>query len=168
MSEIDSAVRHQRLLLPEHGMPAGQLQQMIGNMDPDIVLSFSFEASDIMVFSTIGVIINRQERTVTGPLNRTVEPSFTEFELIDYLASRPDKLVTREELYSHVWGNDTDPNTNLVRVHFWNVKDKLFKKADVPKSVFRTIHSAGYLLRTNLAEESQSRFRSGRVPQMIG
>ncbi len=64
----------------------------------------------------------------------------TEFDLVYYLASRPGRVVTREELLEQVWGYDIPSGGRTVDSHIRSVRRKL--GADL----VRTVHGVGYAI----------------------
>ena len=62
----------------------------------------------------------------------------TEFDLVHYLASRPGRVATREELLVQVWGYDVPSGARTVDSHIRSIRRKL--GADV----VRTVHGVGY------------------------
>jgi DNA-binding response OmpR family regulator len=62
----------------------------------------------------------------------------TEFDLVYYLASRPGRVATREELLAQVWGYDIASGARTVDSHIRSIRRKL--GADL----VRTVHGVGY------------------------
>ncbi|HEY6167199.1 MAG TPA: response regulator transcription factor [Verrucomicrobiae bacterium] len=56
-----------------------------------------------------------------------VEITAREYALIEYLAFRRGKVVSRTELYEHLFAEDDDTLSNLLDVHVCNVRKKLGK-----------------------------------------
>jgi two-component system, OmpR family, alkaline phosphatase synthesis response regulator PhoP len=61
-----------------------------------------------------------------------------EFELLQFLVSRPDKVVTREEIFANVWGEDVVVGDRTIDVHIRRIREKL----DIDS--IRTIKGVGY------------------------
>ena len=62
----------------------------------------------------------------------------TEFDLVMYLAARPGRVSTREELLEQVWGYEVPSGARTVDSHVRSVRRKL--GADL----IRTVHGVGY------------------------
>ena len=62
----------------------------------------------------------------------------TEFDLLVYLASRPSRVATREELLEQVWGYDIPSGARTVDSHVRSLRRKL------GSDVVRTVHGVGY------------------------
>ena len=62
----------------------------------------------------------------------------TEFDLLMYLASRPGRVSTREELLEQVWGYEVPSGARTVDSHVRSLRRKL--GADL----IRTVHGVGY------------------------
>jgi len=48
-----------------------------------------------------------------------------EFELLQFLVSRPDKVVTREDIFTNVWGEDVVVGDRTIDVHIRRIREKL-------------------------------------------
>ena len=48
-----------------------------------------------------------------------------EFELLQFLVSRSDKVVSREEIFSNVWGEDVVVGDRTIDVHIRRIREKL-------------------------------------------
>jgi len=88
----------------------------------------------------------RHRRVLLGstPLDLTSR----EYALLLYLVRRADQIVTRPELWAHVWSTRFDPGSNLVEVHVSRLRDKLGRWA----WMIETIRGSGYRLRTTRTE----------------
>lgn len=88
------------------------------------------------------VEINLQTRMVSingQPVNLTVK----EFDLLIFLARRPGRVFTREELLGGVWGYDYSEDTRTVDTHVNRLRDKLNGVPGCPE-VIRTVWGVGY------------------------
>lgn len=87
------------------------------------------------------VALDPESRTVTRkgePVNLTRR----EFDLLQYLLENPNRVLTREQLLSQVWGFDYAGETNAVDVYISFLRNKL------GASVVETVRGVGYILRT--------------------
>jgi two-component system alkaline phosphatase synthesis response regulator PhoP len=48
-----------------------------------------------------------------------------EFELLVLLSSKPDKVFTREDIFSNVWGNDVIVGDRTIDVHIRKIREKI-------------------------------------------
>ena len=61
-----------------------------------------------------------------------------EFELLSFLASKPNKVFTREEIFENVWGNDVVVGERTIDVHIRRLREKL------DLDCIKTIKGVGY------------------------
>jgi two-component system, OmpR family, alkaline phosphatase synthesis response regulator PhoP len=61
-----------------------------------------------------------------------------EFELLLLLSSKPDKVFTREEIFTNVWGNDVIVGDRTIDVHIRKIREKLGLE------VITTVKGVGY------------------------
>jgi DNA-binding response OmpR family regulator len=71
--------------------------------------------------------------------------SYREFEVLQYLADRPGRLVTRDELLEEVWGYGSLPLTRSVDISIARLRRKIEPDARKPRYI-RTLHGEGYSL----------------------
>jgi DNA-binding response OmpR family regulator len=62
----------------------------------------------------------------------------TEFDLVYYLACRPGRVATRDELLANVWGYDVPSGARTVDSHVRSIRKKLGAE------LVRTVHGVGY------------------------
>ena len=74
-----------------------------------------------------------------------VEFSHREFELLRYLAERPDKVVSRNELLREIWGYLETPHTRSVDHAIARLRRKLEADPHHPQFI-HTVHGDGYCL----------------------
>ncbi len=65
-----------------------------------------------------------------------------EFELLLLLASKPDKVFTRDEIYHQIWGDNIVVGDRTIDVHIRKLREKIGKKH------FKTIKGVGYKFST--------------------
>ena len=74
---------------------------------------------------------------------KSIEMTRKEFDLLRFLASREDAVVTRDELLNKVWGFDSYPVTRTVDNHVASLRAKL--ELDPARPAYtQTVHGVGY------------------------
>jgi DNA-binding response OmpR family regulator len=73
-----------------------------------------------------------------------VELTKKEFDLLQYLLLNYNKVLTRHQLYEHIWGNilDDQYDSNFIDVHIKNLRKKLNSHALTPW--LETVRGVGY------------------------
>jgi DNA-binding response OmpR family regulator len=76
---------------------------------------------------------------------REVELTCREYELLEFMARHPRRVLSRDLLLSSVWEQDFSLTTNLVDVYVGYLR----KKVDAPgeEKLIRTVRGAGYALK---------------------
>jgi DNA-binding response OmpR family regulator len=80
----------------------------------------------------------RTRRASVG--ERTVELTAREFALAETFLRHTDQVLSREQLLSHVWGYDFDPESNIVDVYVRYLRKKL------GEDTIETVRGMGYRL----------------------
>ena len=66
-----------------------------------------------------------------------------EFEVLYILASHPNTIYSKAELFESVWGYDSLGDTSTLTVHINRLRDKI-KEADENTDCIKTIWGRGY------------------------
>ncbi|MCK9269750.1 MAG: response regulator transcription factor [Bacteroidales bacterium] len=83
------------------------------------------------------ITINRQRYLIIKDDQEISLPK-KEFELLLLLASTPNKVFSREEIFSNVWGNDVIVGDRTIDVHVRKIREKLGAE------IITTIKGVGY------------------------
>ncbi len=87
--------------------------------------------------------------------------STLEFRLLYYLASRANKVFTRDQLLDAVWGTERFVTPRSVDVYIRRLREKIEADPENPVCL-KTVRGAGYLF--ELGSESAKIDRGGRAP----
>ena len=90
-----------------------------------------------MALSLGSVVIDRERYTVSIEGEEMTLPK-KEFELLTLLYSKPQKVFSREEIFSTVWGSDIVVGERTIDVHIRKLREKIGDK------YIRTIKGVGY------------------------
>jgi two-component system alkaline phosphatase synthesis response regulator PhoP len=94
-------------------------------------------AAGDVALSQGSVVINRERYTVSIEGEELTLPK-KEFELLTLLYSKPQKVFSREEIFSTVWGSDIVVGERTIDVHIRKLREKIGEK------YIRTIKGVGY------------------------
>jgi two-component system alkaline phosphatase synthesis response regulator PhoP len=81
---------------------------------------------------------------------KAVPLSTLEFRLLYYLASRPNRVFTRDQLLDAVWGTDRFVTPRSVDVYVRRLREKIEPDPENPMHL-KTVRGAGYLFETRAA-----------------
>jgi two-component system, OmpR family, alkaline phosphatase synthesis response regulator PhoP len=91
--------------------------------------------SDIIKIGDL--VIDREKYIIVNKGAELILPK-KEFELLMLLASKPDKVFTRDEIYNSVWGDSIIVGDRTIDVHIRKVREK------IGQSHIKTIKGVGY------------------------
>jgi DNA-binding response OmpR family regulator len=91
------------------------------------------------------LLIDFDRRTVTLA-GEEVRVTYVEFEILSALARSPGRVLTRETLLEHVWGDSDYRDPRTVDVHIRHLREKLEKDPKQPEFLF-TVRGVGYRFR---------------------
>ncbi|HEX5619601.1 MAG TPA: response regulator transcription factor [Solirubrobacteraceae bacterium] len=90
------------------------------------------------------IVLDRGRRTVSAR-GRLVELTFSEFELLQALMSRPGELFNRHELLRAIWGDSAYRDPRGIDVHVRHLREKLEAEPARPELLL-TVRGVGYRL----------------------
>jgi DNA-binding response OmpR family regulator len=74
-----------------------------------------------------------------------VDLTYKEFELLATMARHPNRVFTRDQLFSQVWGSNFLGESRTVDVHIRYLREKLEEDPSHPKHIL-TVRGVGYRL----------------------
>jgi two-component system, OmpR family, response regulator NblR len=77
--------------------------------------------------------------------DQLIELTMKEFELLKYLMSHPQQVMTREEIIENVWGYDYRGESNVIEVYIRYLRLKI--ESQNHKRLIQTVRGIGYVLR---------------------
>ncbi|WP_391572597.1 response regulator transcription factor [Cohnella sp.] len=89
-----------------------------------------------------GLVIDKTSRRV-HVRNREVVFTTREFGLLEFLASHPNRVFSKEELFERIWGMDSNGDIATVTVHIRRLREKIEVDPSDPQYI-ETIWGAGY------------------------
>lgn len=95
---------------------------------------------DILQIDKLSLNKNTGDVTLSGqPITLTKK----EFDVLFLMASKPDAVFSKNELFEKVWGYDSLGDTSTLTVHINRIRDKL-KEADENADYIKTVWGRGY------------------------
>lgn len=95
------------------------------------------DARKIVISGLVVVDLDRHEVEVEG---KKVELTPTEFRILELLASRRGRIQSRDQILTHLWGDEKYVIDRTVDVHIRHLREKLRNAAHIIKNV----RGAGY------------------------
>lgn len=86
----------------------------------------------------------RREATREG---KGIDLQPREFDLLKLLMQNAGKVISSNLILERIWGYGFDPQTNVVEVLVWRLRNKVDK--DFEKKMIYTIRGVGYVLKTS-------------------
>jgi DNA-binding response OmpR family regulator len=153
----------------QHDRPVPVLMLTARDSESDLLVGLAVGADDYMtkpfsmreLIARVHALLRRAERTTDTTLppvvrvgdveldattrrvrvdGELVHLTPIEFDLVHYLAARPGRVSTREELLAQVWGYDVPSGARTVDSHIRTIRRKLRPE------IVRTVHGVGYAI----------------------
>ncbi|PWF99420.1 response regulator transcription factor [Levilactobacillus bambusae] len=93
----------------------------------------------------VGGLIIDQDKYQVKRGDQVVELTPREFELLLFLAKRPGKVWSRDQLLESVWGFDYSGQTRMVDIHISHLREKVERNPKHPELI-KTVRGFGYTL----------------------
>jgi DNA-binding response OmpR family regulator len=90
------------------------------------------------------LLLDRKRREVRAH-GRPVSLTFSEFEIVEALMSRPGELFTRRQLLTAIWGDSAYRDPRGIDVHVLHLRAKLEERPEAPELIL-TVRGVGYRL----------------------
>ena len=71
-----------------------------------------------------------------------------EFQIVEMLMLHPNRIISPEQLMTHIWGWNTEVDSNVIWVHISNIRKKL--EALGAEVSIRSVRNVGYMLEVNV------------------
>ncbi len=78
---------------------------------------------------------------------KTIELQGKEFSLLEYFMRNPEIILTKTQILKGVWNNQFDPQTNVVDVLVFRLRNKIDK--NFSKKTISTVRGIGYIFEPN-------------------
>lgn len=100
----------------------------------------SEHSEEILSFKNIEININAYTVKVNA---KQVEFTTKEFEVLRFLATKVNQVLTRQQIYDHVWGINEYGDLNTVTIHIKKIRQKIEEDVTSPKWI-QTVWGVGY------------------------
>lgn len=104
-----------------------------------IIRRKKFEGNSILEFDNITIDIQSKLVTVE---NNPVELTKKEYQLLIYFISNKKRLISKEAIAEHLWGNDMAGNLDFIYTHIKNLRKKLMDAGDA--DYIKSVYGMGY------------------------
>jgi len=106
-----------------------------------IIRRKSFDGKNIIHFDGFEIDLNKKEVTVHG---KTIDLTKKEYELLLYFIGNKNKVITKNAIAIHLWGDDMDVagNYDFIYTHIKNLRKKMMQ-AGSPDYI-RSVYGMGY------------------------
>ncbi len=86
-------------------------------------------------------LAHREARRGERPIPLTAK----EFDLLAYLMRHPGRVLTKAQIFDHVWGYGADATSNVVEIYVHYLRNKVDKGFPLP--LIRTVRGVGYTIK---------------------
>ena len=90
----------------------------------------------------VGPLVIDTDKHEVAAAGTRIELTATEFKILQFLASRPGRVFSRDQILDHLWGTEKAVIDRTIDVHIRNLREKLGPAA----SLIKNIRGVGYKL----------------------
>ncbi len=125
------------LMLTARGQVQDKVEGLTAGADDYLAKPFSFEE----LVARVRALTRRPQKIVESEIDpQKYGLSSKEFSLLEYFLQNPDKIISKDQIISHIWNYDADVLPNTVEAHVRNLRKKM------GKDLIRTVRGFGYKL----------------------
>ena len=145
------------LMLTAKGQIQDKVEGLDSGADDYLTKPFSFEE----LLARIRALIRRPKNVIGETLKisdleldsnlhevkrsgKFIQLSAKEFSLLEYLMRNPNKILSKDQIISHVWDYDADVLPNTVEVYIRNLRNKIDLPFKGKKPLIKTVRGFGY------------------------
>jgi len=105
----------------------------------------NFDGNKAIVFNEISIVPEGRSVKVN---NESIALTFKEYDLLLFFISNKNRVVSKNAIAEHLWGDDSDQmdNHDFIYVHLKNLRKKLAEKGCI--DYIQTIYGIGYNFKT--------------------
>lgn len=106
-----------------------------------IIRRKSFEGKNIIRLDALEIDLNKKEASVH---NKTIDLTKKEYELLLYFTANKNKVITKNAIAIHLWGDDMDMagNYDFIYTHIKNLRKKLMQSGS--RDYIKSVYGMGY------------------------
>lgn len=104
-----------------------------------IIRRKNFDGNNFIEFQNLK--IDTQNKMVTLK-NKPLELTRKEYELLLYFVSNKKRLISKDAIAEHLWGNDMGGNFDFIYTHIKNLRKKLMDSGDA--DYIKSVYGMGY------------------------
>jgi DNA-binding response OmpR family regulator len=149
------------LILTARNAPGDKVQALDGGGDDYLVKPFPFEE----LLARIRALLRRPQQALASELRvhdiilkpaerevyrggKKVGLTLKEFEMLHYLMRHVGEVVSREDMYVHLWDFAANSLSNIIDAHMKNLRKKLGEIEDEGhEQILETVRGVGYRLK---------------------
>lgn len=104
-----------------------------------IIRRKNFEGNNLIQFQDL--VIDTQRKTVKVN-DQSIDLTKKEYELLLYFISNKKRLISKDAIAEHLWGNDMSGNFDFIYTHIKNLRKKLLDAGNV--DYIKSVYGMGY------------------------
>ena len=112
-----------------------RIKAVLRRTDPARAVGQTFKFGDLNI-DMAGLMVRRN--------NKEIEISKREAQIIQFFAANPNRVISREEFYENVWGEEmSEYGTRTTDMHIAKLRSKI-EISSVDPQIIKTVRGAGY------------------------
>jgi DNA-binding response OmpR family regulator len=104
-----------------------------------IIRRKNFDGNDLLKYENISIDTRAKLASVN---NKTLDLTRKEYELLLYFVSNKNRVISKNAIAEHLWGDDMEGNNDFIYTHIKNLRKKLMEAGDA--DYIKSVYGMGY------------------------
>lgn len=104
-----------------------------------IIRRKNFDGNDLLKFENIDIDTRAKLVSVK---NKTLDLTRKEFDLLLYFVSNKNRVISKNAIAQHLWGDHMEGNNDFIYTHIKNLRKKLMEADDI--DYIKSVYGMGY------------------------
>jgi len=139
---LDDKVKGLKIGADDYLVKPFETAELLARMEAIIRRNIGNYAGNIVVFKEISLELKRREATING---NSINLQGKQFDVLEYLISSKNKILTKEQIFDRVWGWSSDTTVNVVEVYASGIRKEL--KPYGYDKYLKTVRGLGYMMK---------------------
>jgi two-component system, OmpR family, response regulator MprA len=145
--EIEDRVKGLDLGADDYVVKPFSLEELLARIRAHLRRNPAFKTNETTILTFGDIVLDLESRECRRD-NQIIALKGKEVELLELFLLHPNKVLSKEQILTQIWGYDYEGESNVIEVYIASLRSKL--EANGGKRVILTVRGLGYILKEAL------------------